>query len=378
LTLIDNGATVVCSSCGSEVPRGRYCVRCGNELATAASARQRNFAAAPAESRFLPEVVSTIFPQLPQASLLAFRIALTAGVVLVGGLAALELFPLALIAAAALVPLLTVVYLYDVDVYEDEPMRVLALTFAWGAGVGVVIGLVVRELAPSGSEQLLDASQSHDFLRAVLLPLLSLPLALAGPLVLLPYRRFNDVLDGATFGAAAGAAFAGAEVIAESYSLLETGLRPGADVSAWLLRLGALGLAWPVLWASVVGAAAGSLWLRYRAPTRERDALGLLGRPPAAILLAAALVVAGGLARVELGRLTALLTLLALAALALVWLRHVIHIGLLQESLEQAIGPEMTCANCGARTLQHTFCQNCGISLRALPKARTERGVASR
>ena len=296
---------------------------------------------------------------------------------LIGGLAALEFFPLALVAAAVLVPLLTVVYLYDVDVYEDEPARVLILTFAWGAAVGVAIGLLMRELTPSGSEQLLDAPSSHVLLRGVLLPLVALPLALAGPLVLLPYRRFNDVLDGATFGAAAGAAFAGAQVIAESYSLLETGLRPVADVSAWVLRLGALGLAWPILWASVAGATAGSLWLRYRAPAGDREALGALGRPVAAVLLATVLVVAAGLARVELGRLTALVVLLGLAALALLWLRHVIHVGLLQESLEQAIGPEITCANCGARTPQHTFCHNCGISLRALPKARTERGVAA-
>lgn len=368
-------SVVRCDSCGRDVPAGRYCVRCGNQLAPHELRRRRGFAAAPNESRFIPEIVSTIFPHLPRASLGSFRWTLVGGLTVVAALAAFRLFPLALVAAAAIVPLLTVVYFYDVDVYEDEPGRVVALTLAWGAATGAAVGLVARELAPAGSDQILDPERSDLVIRGIVLPFVSALAMLAGPLVLLPYRRFNDVLDGATFGAASAVAFVGAEVIAESLSLLETGFRPVADVSAWLLRLGVLGLALPVLSGAAVGAAAGSLWLRYRAPAGYRGALGVFGRPAVAVPLAVALVVAAGLARLALGRVAALALLLTLAALALVWLRQVLHVGLLQEAAEIPIGPEIVCANCGVHTPQHMFCRNCGISLRALPKARTAEGV---
>ena len=54
------------------------------------------------------------------------------------------------IQAAALVPLLTILYLYDVDEYEDEPLRVVAVTILWGAAAGIGVGLLGRHIAPSG------------------------------------------------------------------------------------------------------------------------------------------------------------------------------------------------------------------------------------
>jgi len=51
-------------------------------------------------------------------------------------------------------------------------------------------------------------------------------------------------------------------------------------------------------------------------------------------------------------------------------LRRTLHVALLEEAADIEIGPAFTCANCGATTLRHTFCGNCGISLRAMPKVR--------
>ena len=61
-----------------------------------------------------------------------------------------------------------------------------------------------------------------------------------------------------------------------------------------------------------------------------------------------------------------------LAAVALLWLRRVLHLGLLEEAFEIEIGDDVTCANCGRTTARHTFCGHCGISLHALPKRRDE------
>src|SRR5204863_10214818 len=129
-------------------------------------------------------------------------------------------------------------------------------------------------------------------------------------------------------------------------------------------------VAMPVLAGAVIGSAAGALWLRYRSPAKHRHALGFLGNPAVAILLAAAAMVGASFILIYVhSRTLALLLLLIMAALGLLWLRQVIHVGLIQESEEIPVGPEITCANCHHPTPQHTFCINCGIALKALPKA---------
>jgi hypothetical protein len=196
-------------------------------------------------------------------------------------------------------------------------------------------------------------------------------LILLGPLVLLRHPRFNDVLDGTTFGATAAIAFTGVEVLVQAFSFLGEGLSPNGVVLPWIVRLTTISIALPVLWAAAAGAVCGAFWLRYRAPVRDRRALGLLSNPAAALVLGSCLVVAGSVTQPLLQRGWYLALLIALDVLALLWLRRVIHVGLLEEAAEINVGPEITCANCGKRTAVHTFCSSCGIALRALPKGAT-------
>ena len=363
-----------CPSCGLAVgAEDSFCVRCGTRLE--AAAKRRGFAAAPNEPEFLPALVSTVFPQLPRASMATFRIALALGVGAVVVLALARLFPVAIVASAVLVPLLTVLYLYDVDVYEDEPVRVILFTMLAGAGSGIALGVLARELAPTGVEAILDTTDDAVLVRGLLLPLLAVALSLVGPLVLLPYRKFNDVLDGATFGAASAVSLVGAQLIVSSLPMLGAGLRPVGQIWPWVARLLELAVALPLMSAGVVGAVAGAFWLRYRAPVRDRRALGALSHPLLAVGLAAAFFVGAALTQLFLPAIVTLVVLFALAAAALVWLRRVLHVGLLQEAAEIDVGPALQCANCGHRTPQHSFCANCGISLRALPKGRSVEGL---
>src|SRR5205085_10548761 len=92
------------------------------------------------------------------------------------------------------------------------------------------------------------------------------------------------------------------------------------------------------------------------------------GRPEVAVPAAAALVVSGALGQLLLPKFAALALYVVLDAIALVWLRLVLHLGLLEEATEHEVGPDIVCANCGQATPTHTFCINCGISLQALPK----------
>ncbi len=363
-----------CPNCGHEVPDGNYCVRCGAELGVesdhAPARSRRDFAAAPNERLSIPWIVSSLFPQLPRADMDMFRISLGFGVATVVVLALFGLFPVAVIAAALLVPLITVMYLYDVDVYEDEPIRIVAITMGWGAVCGVGVALLTQSVTDTGAAVISGSAHPDVLVRGVLLPLLGVALMIVGPLALLPYRRFNDVLDGATFGAASAVAFVGAEVVTFGVNLLGAGLRPDGDTLDWVIRILTIAVTSPVLVMASIAAAMAAFWLRYRGPARDRGAMGPLGNPAIALVAASILVVAGSIGQPLLSSGWWLASLIVLDVIALLWLRRVLHIGLLQEASEIEIGPEITCANCGAQTARHSYCSNCGISLQALPKER--------
>ncbi len=368
--------TLTCEECGLETAEAPFCIRCGHrQHEPVVSPEKRRYSADPDETAVSLHVISTLFPQLPRDDLAAFRLILLSGIGTVMTLAVLGLYPVGVVAAAALVPLVMVTYLYDVDLYEDEPIRVYALTLAWGAAAGAVMGLFLRatiEVDPLGP----GPDAAFILMRGVALPLISVALMLLGPLVLLPYRRFNDVLDGASFGATSAVAFVGAQVIAQSIDLFNAGLRPGGDPLLWIARLLTHGVAMPLVAAGAVGAICGAFWLRYRAPVRDRARLGPLSRPLIALLAGAALYVAATTALLLLREIPALIAVSLLAMLALVWLRLVIHLGLLQESVEISIGEAIVCTNCHHETLTHTFCGNCGVALRASPKDARRSGAA--
>lgn len=378
-----SGATIRCNECLHVVPALDYCVRCGDPLAEekrqrpGLAGRRPNFAAQPDEHALGVHVLSTLFPQLPRADMATFRTVLVIGLIAIVGLAALGFFPLALIAAALLVPLMMVLYVWDVDVYEDEPYRVMAFTAAWGVVAGVIVGIGIRLFLPVGAGVLGTPSVTDILTRSVLIPLVGGAAMLAGPLVLLPYRKFNDVLDGATFGATAAVSFTAALVLSQGADLFTGGLRPPGDSLPWIVRLLSLGVAAPLIAAGVIGATAGAYWLRYRAPVRDRAKLGLVGQPALATIVAFTFLVLSALGVQLVSFVPALLWQAFLAVLALIWLRAVIHLGLLQEAAEIEIGPPITCPNCGRLTPSHSFCGNCGAALRAMPKAVAPRGAAS-
>lgn len=346
-------------------------MRCGAPLREGFDGRSRarsHYAAAPHEHVALPAVLSSLFPHLPRSSHLGFRLALVGGGAVVVGLALGRLFPLALIAAATLLPLLVVLYLVEVNVYEDEPVWAMALTLVWGALTGVGFGLLALDAAPSFGSLIVNGSSQYLVIQGLVLPFCGLLVLLVGPLILLRYHRFNSVLDGVTFGACTAAAFGGAEAIAFGVHVVSAGIRPDGAVLPWIWRLLALGVAMPVLTMGAAAAACAALWLRHRAPARDAEALGLLGHPAVAVPAAALLVMGGAVGETFLPAGAWLGWLVAFDLVVLVLLRRAIHVGLLEESLEIPVGPEFTCTNCGELTARHTFCGHCGISLQALPK----------
>jgi hypothetical protein len=365
-----------CNQCGNQVPRLQFCIRCGDPMSDEYQSetvreQKRRFAAAPDERVSSPAFISTFFPQLPRADMRSFRLAGAAGVAIVVALALAGLFPVAIVSAAVLVPLLMVLYLYDVDVYEDEPIFVIGATMAWGAVAGVAYGFLIRSFSGvGGGSGFGGINLGETLLNGVGLPIVELALMLAGPLLLLRWPRFNDVLDGATFGAASAVSFGGAHLLVQSMSMFSGGLRPAGDALPWVIQVVSLGVLQPVIAAGAVGAVAAAIWLRYRAPVTDHHKLGMVGNPVVALAGAILLMVVAGLAKSLLSLIPATLMLAVVALVALLWLRRALHLGLLQELREISEAGTITCPNCGRETPSHDFCGQCGISLRALPRSR--------
>jgi hypothetical protein len=315
----------------------------------------------------LPSVVSTLFPHLPRDSQLRFRLALGIGTVAVVVLAVLGVFPVALIAAALLLPVLVVLYLVDVNIYGEEPVWAMSLTIGWGTAAGVGFGLIALAAAPSAASVIVNGTSQYLVVQGLVLPLCGFFVLLLGPLILLRYQRFNEVLDGVTFGASTAAWFSGAEAITYGAHLIGAGVRPGGAVLPWIWRLLSWALGMPILTMGAAAAVCGALWLRYRAPAREAGALGVLGHPAVALPVAGLLVMGGAVGETFLPAGGWLVWLAAFDLVAISLLRGSIHIGLLEESSEIPIGDDLVCPNCGHLTARHTFCGYCGISLQALP-----------
>jgi hypothetical protein len=370
----DGGAEgVECPYCHHTVPRLPFCVRCGTHLLSEGTSGGRgvHHAAAPHESFASIRIVSTLFPHLPRADMETFRVALAVGAAVLVVLGLAGLFGVGLVVAAVLVPLLCVLYVYDVDLYEDEPTRVWLFTALLGAALGVGMGIFIRAVGPGisiGPGGRFFASRVLFY--GVLVPLVDGVLLLVGPMVLLRYRKFNDVLDGATFGVTSAVCLMGAQTLVLAVPLVREGLRPAGATAPWVYRLLELGVAQPLIAAGAGGAAAATMWLRYRAPVADRQRLRSWAHPIAGATVAAAALVGAAFIQLYVHGLLALVCLVALAAVAILMLRVIIHFGLLEEASEISIGPDVFCANCRQPTPHHTFCGWCGVALRALPKGR--------
>src|ERR1700693_666581 len=118
------------------VPEGDFCGHCGAHLTSASVMRRHAFAAVPSESVAHLSVITTLFPHLAHRRGGAFRWALLAGGAAVVLLAVLQLFAPATAVATFLLPALYLLYLYEVEVYENEPWLVMRVTMVGGGGVG--------------------------------------------------------------------------------------------------------------------------------------------------------------------------------------------------------------------------------------------------
>ena len=383
----DPGAVqlATCPACGRGVPEGEFCAACGAHLALdrgpmARRYRYHAFAANPAEHVLQPSVISTLFPHLPHRRTAPFSLALLLAAVLLLVLGVLRWTGPAIAAAALLMPLLYLLYLYEVEVYEDEPVMVLGATVALGVVLGVGWALATGPLITRSAVQNLTIGAAPDriLVAGVLLPLAAQLLMLVGALVLYVTRHFDEALDGFSFGAAGALGFTAATTVVNLLPALRTTPLAHVPVLTSLADVLQRGLLVPFINASVTGLIAGALWLR-RGQVRQLGAAGWATALPSAVAIAVLVDVILGLSDTLADSLAyAFSGRIIVAAVLLLLVRVAIHHMLLSEAVMAEIGPAVPCSHCHRVVPRMAFCPSCGVAIRATPKAglgRTARAV---
>ncbi|MGC3993836.1 MAG: PrsW family glutamic-type intramembrane protease [Propionicimonas sp.] len=374
-----------CSRCHSTVPDvAHFCHRCGLDLVPGDARGQRRFALAPDEPVASFAIVSTIMPKdagrHPQTYRTAFTITLVAALVA----AIFGALPIAVLIAAFAIPIVYITYLYDVNLWEDEPLPVVGLAFALTGLVAALFTVLWTRLlpltatlrAPDGT--LLSGPQWGAFLIfAVLVPVVGELIRQVGPVLLAQRPAFDDLMDGVTFGIVSGVAYACFDTLVRHWALLTGGI-----VEAQPAQLASLVFLEGFIKPLVMGTATGLAVAEFSGLGRGYD--GFTPRYFAGVALAIG-------ANILLNTGTYLLSWVGSQSVSLVlqvvWgllvlgvlvlrLRTVLHTGLLEGALEaaartgQAADTDLGfCARCEMPLLPGSaFCSACGVATRAWAK----------
>jgi len=315
-------------------------------------------------------VISTFFPHLPARNALPFRIALLFGVALLIVLGAVGFTGPSIAVAALFLPLLYLVYLYEVDVYGDESPQAIAFLF----GLGIIVGLgwawltsgAVTQTVVQGTTMGLTASDVIRF--GIAIPLVAQALMFAVSLGVYRWRQYDEVLDGFASGVAAAPGFTLAVTIYNLWPELSHGMFSSTPTLDRTLIVVGRGLLVPFISASATGLLAGALWLR-RNKTRSSATYGWTTSLTFLVPLIVLLWVLLGLVNLLIVSIPVVVAVYAIAAFVLLLLvRVALHHMLLAEAVKVRIGPDTVCFQCRSLVPRMAFCEVCGVATRATPK----------
>jgi hypothetical protein len=377
-----------CGRCGTALPpAARYCHRCGDDRLDSGRrhrvGRAANYVAAPKQRVRSINLVTALLPLSSGPGVRAYEVALAVGAVVPIVAAALGWLSFALVAAALAVPTVFTIYLFDVNEWEDEPVPVVLACIVVSGLLGTAAMWGLRRLVLDASGSAGFAGDGSDVRTVVVLgivaPLLALVLALGGPLWLASRPRFDDMIDGLTFGAVSGAAYAAGETLMAHRQVLASGTDGAADV--WVAIIANAAIVKPVVYGAAVAVAAASfsgIGAGYEGFGR-RFAKGLTIAAGGMVAYAAGVALLAERVDGAAGAAVGLGWGLVVAAMLVVILRTQLHLGVLEAALE-AVGGRPTRhetrpgARCGECELPlpalALFCSACGASVRATSKPR--------
>ncbi len=370
-----------CAHCDRDVPDGMFCTACGARQGPGGTSGDRRrldrFAANPSEPVVSPGIFSTLFPHLGHNEVNEFKWVFLGGIVALAVLALLGLIAAAIILSAFLVPVLYLMYLYEVRIYRDAPIPVVGLTVGGGLLLGALVTLVANQLVvplvdvrvtPFGT--VVDVSGL--LAGAVLLPLIAEIVKPIPALLLRGRKDVSETVDGLVIGVAAGLGFSAAATIVRFAQVL-TSSSIDTAVAGWVYPLISIAIFAPLMAGSTTGLITAALWRR-----RAHGRFGRLelGGVVLALVMAVAFVLVDRLVvGYGLPRLLSVGWQIVCVGVVIVYLRIVLHVALLEEAHNVGFA-YTTCPNCRADIIGAGFCPSCGMALSAVPasvrEARTD------
>ncbi len=356
-----------CDNCGREVASGVFCTNCGAHQGVGgegpSKGRSSHFAAHPGEHVFQPAFFTTLFPHLGHRKVHEFRWVFLGGVLGVFALFFAGLITAALCVSVLLLPILYLMYLYEAQVYREEPLPVLAALVFASVGIGVGVTIATDHLISNSAKLSFAVTGGSLVVVAVVIPLIQ---EAAKPLAALALRSrpvFRlETMDGLVFGVAAGLGFGvGESFVRFSKILIDLPVRttPGD----WIYPLLTTAVLLPLLQGTATGLVCAAIWrfTRGSADTLAVVAIAVaLGGHIAFSLVSQVFINHGW------SQLIVLAWQLLVVVVLLLVLRALLHWALLEEGGEMGSAARY-CAHCHTAVTAEGFCPTCGGALSAVP-----------
>src|SRR5215210_338602 len=381
-------STLPCPRCQTQLPDvAHFCFVCGQDQRSGDEARRRSFAAKPDEPVASFALVSSIMPrgagQRPQT----YRIALTIALAVALVAAIFGALPIAVLVAAFAIPIVYIVYIYDVNLWEDEPIPVTGLAFALTGVLAIgftILWTWLRGPVPFGTRtfegSLSTGPEVGPFLVvALLVPIVGEAIRQVGPVLLASRPEFDDLMDGLTFGVISGVSYACFDTIVRHWDLLTGGVQ-AQDPGLWVSLIFLEGFVKPLIFGTATGIACAEfsgLGRGYDGFT-PRYFRGLGEAVLANIAYQAGSYLFAFVGSATLGVILSITWGLVILGILILRIRNVLHLGLMEAALERSarsggIGTEgelQFCAQCEMPLLEHAaFCNACGTAVRVQAKA---------
>ncbi len=387
-TTTGTAASTVCPQCSTPYAEAaRFCAKCGADVRVADNKRHGAFAVQSGEPLWSVNFMSSLMPLASGRTLQTFRFVLAVALAVPLIAAVFGFLPFALTAAAVAVPLVFLLYLHDVNQWEEEPLPVLGATMLLGGLLALGFTILWRNVfdagvfAVSATGLAVHIDVKTLLLVGVVMPIIAMALMQLGPIWLAARPRFDDLFDGLTFGVASGVAFAAVETIVLNSGLVFDGPNriDSPDAAVWIAIIVVAGLLKPVIYGAASGIATSS-FSGTGPGHRGFSGSYLRGFGEAAlagIAFQAGLYLTGRFGG-TVGVLFGLVWALVVAAAVVLRLRFVLHTAILEEALEATVAGESGygathgiafCGQCKLPLLDEaSFCVNCGMSARATSK----------
>ena len=238
---------MTCPTCSSENPEvASFCHKCGASLRGSSSGRSGSYAVQSSEGVNQFALISTIMPATSRETADNYRWAMIVSAVLIIGATALGLLPIAVAAAAFLIPVSYLVYIYDVNLWEDAPAPVVFGLFVVTGALAILVSLFffrwvfdnqfLSFVTSSARGGIGTLSIPALLIFAVLLPVVAEVVKNLPGVLLARLPQFDDMIDGLTFGVAAGTAYAAFETLVVFSSVFTSSdFRTTQGLASWIV-----------------------------------------------------------------------------------------------------------------------------------------------